>query len=135
MPNLAKDREKSTGTPQFEAQLGKRGTVVLVLISVTAAIAADQLRPGWGRSVGTTVAVFAAAFAMWPQFRAKWWFWATLLPTFALQSAILWHFDILRAMLEEATPVVWGMCTLLDFVCVATAVVLVGLAATKRNQQ
>jgi hypothetical protein len=131
MSNVIRGEETSSNI-QLQAQLSKLGTAFLVLVSLVSGIAADQMRPGWGRSVGTTVAVFMAAPIMWRQLRRQWWFWVALLPILILQCVILWRFAGLRILLEEVNPIVWGLCAVLDFVCVATVVVFVGLAAGRR---
>jgi hypothetical protein len=117
----------------LEGQLSKRGTAILVVIFLAIAIAADQLRPGWGRSAGTTAGVFAAASVMWPQFRREWWFWFTLLPLFALQVIVFVRFQGFRLFVEQAAPAVWFLLGLADFVCVATAVVLIAQFARRRK--
>ncbi len=118
---------------QLESRLGKGTKVILIVVGVAAAILADQLRPGWGRSVATTGLVFGAASVMWPQFRAKGWFWATLLPMFTLQCAVLWRYSILRAMIEELDIVAWFVCTLLNFMCVAAVLLILASAMTRRK--
>jgi hypothetical protein len=62
---------------------------------------------------------------MWPQFRKTWWFWGTLVPLLAIQVAILSHFAVIRVFVEQFNPIIWFLLIILNFLCVATALVLV----------
>jgi phosphoglycerol transferase MdoB-like AlkP superfamily enzyme len=110
----------------WQAQSNKAVTAVGVLITVAAAITADQLRPGWGRPVLLTVGVFAAMVGMWRQLWRKWWFWATLLPLLALQLIALVRFVAARNFIEHLHPLTLFVLFLVNVFSFALAL---GIAA------
>jgi len=122
-----------SGVPTLEAQITRRATLVLGLGMAAVGIGADQLCPGWGRVAAMTGVVFVAAFVMWPQFRRYWWFWTTLLPLLCLQIATFGLFGKARSVIESIHPAAWFLLTFVNFICVATAIVLVAQFATRRT--
>src|SRR3954465_9375549 len=118
---------------QLEGSLTKRGGITIAGVLVTTTLMADRYLPGWGNTVGTTAGVFSAASIMWPQFRKRFWYWGTLTALLAIQIAIVSHFDKVRVFIESLSPFVWFLFIILDFLWVATAVILVASGVHRRE--